>query len=308
VAVRCLCEKNTFFQPDAFKPKAQQQFRDERGSLVMEPQPAGLEAFQGMASHAGRCNVCGKQTLFFYSDEAQYRESLVCAHCLTTSRYRSLARGILLAIRELTGVEAQSLAELEPEMNMASLRIYDTQVPFYFRVAYPLPDLLSRCKWIDVQTSTYRPKEMPGATLGANITNENLEALSFPDNSFDIVITSDVMEHVRLDYKAHWEIRRVLKPGGFYLFTVPHFRGRKETFYRVAVVDSYDATKDIYLAEKEYHGDTNSEEGGVLSYRSYGTEIDGTLDELGFTVEYTNEDFPGVGIYNTELFFCRLAK
>jgi hypothetical protein len=76
----------------------------------------------------------------------------------------------------------------------------------------------------------------------------------------------------------------------------------------VAVVDPYDATKDIYLTEKEYHGDANSEGGGALSYRSYGTEIDRALDELGFTVEYSKEDIPETGIYNTELFFCRLAK
>jgi SAM-dependent methyltransferase len=267
------------------------------------------EEFRGALSHAGRCNVCGKETSFFYTDEALYRESLACAHCLSTSRYRSIARGILRAIRELTGLEAGSLAELDPDFEKASLRIYDTQVPFYFRVcAYPVPDILARCKWIDVQTSTYKPAETPGVSLGANITNQNLEALTFPDNSFDIVITSDVMEHVRLDYKAHWEIRRVLKPGGFYLFTVPHFRDRSETFYRVAVVDPYDATKDIYLTEKEYHGDANSEGGGALSFRSYGTEIDRALDGLGFTVEYTKEDFPEAGIYNTELFFCRLAK
>lgn len=268
-----------------------------------------LEDFRGMLSHAGRCNVCGNHTSFFYTDEALYRESLACAHCLTTSRYRSIARGILRAIRELTGVEAASLAELDPDLKRASLRIYDTQAPFHFRAcAYPIPDILARCRWIDVQTSTYHPRETPGIRLGANITNQNLEALTFPDNSFDIVITSDVMEHMRLDYKAHWEIRRVLKPGGFYIFTARHFRDRRETFYRVAIVDPDDATKDIYLAEKEYHEDANSDEGRALSYRAYGTEIDRALAELGFKVEYTKENFPEAGIYNTELFFCRLAK
>jgi SAM-dependent methyltransferase len=275
----------------------------------MTPQPVGSDVFLGTAAHAGRCNVCGQETSFFYSDEALYRESLVCAHCLTTSRYRSIARGLLRAIRELTGLEARSLAELTPEAERAPVRVYDTQVPFYFQTcAYPLPDLLARCSWIEVQTSTYRPHEPPGISLGARITNQNLEALTFADNSFDILITSDVMEHVRLDYKAHWEIRRVLKPGGFYLFTVPHFRHQRETFHRVAVVDPYDATKDIYLTEKEYHGDANSEGGAALSFRSYGTELDQLLDALGFTVEYSKEDFPDAGIYNTELFYCRLAK
>jgi SAM-dependent methyltransferase len=273
---------------------------------AVAPRP---EAFAGMASHVGRCNVCGNHTSFFYSDEALYRESLVCAHCLTTSRYRSITRGLLRAVREMTGVNAASLAELPRSLPNASLRVYDTQVPFYFQVcSYPLPDLLNRCEWIEVQTSVYKPKEARGAALGPNITNQNLEDLAFPDNSFDIVITSDVMEHVRLDYKAHWEIRRVLKLGGVYLFTVPHFRHQVETFYRVAVVDPYDPEKDLYLTEKEYHGDANAEGGGVLSYRSYGTELDRVLSELGFTVDYTKEDFPEWGIYNTELFFCRLAK
>lgn len=267
------------------------------------------EDFRGMPSHTGRCNVCGNDTSFFYTDEALYRESLACAHCLTTSRYRSIARGILRAIRELTGVEAGSLADLNPDLRRASLRIYDAQSPFNFRVcAYPIPDILACCKWLDVRTSAHKPEEPPGASLGANITNQNLEALTFPDNSFDIVITSDVLERTRLDYKAHWEIRRVLKPGGFYIFTERHFRDRSETFYHVAVVDPDDATKDLYLTGKEYHEDANSEEGRALSYRAYGTEIDRALAELGFTVEYTKKDFPEIGIYNTELFFCRLAK
>jgi SAM-dependent methyltransferase len=271
--------------------------------------PARFHAFQGMWSHQGRCNICGRQTSFFYTDEVLYRESLVCGECLTTSRYRSIARGILKAIRELKGIEAESIAELDPENENLNLRIYDTQIPFHFDTcAYPIPELLSRCKWIEVQASRFKPKEPLGINLGPNITNQNLEALTFGDNAFDILITSDVMEHVRLDHQAHGEIRRVLKPGGVYLFTVPHFRDRRETFYRVAVVDPSDPTKDLYLTEKEFHGDANSAEGSALSYRSYGTEIEEELSALGFTVEYTRDDFPEAGIYNTELFFCRLSK
>ena len=99
-----------------------------------------------------------------------------------------------------------------------------------------------------------------------------------------------------------------MKPGGIYLFTVPHFRDRRETFYRVAVVDPSDPATDLYLTEKEYHGDANSEDNRALSYRSYGTDIDEKLSDLGFTIEYSKEDFPEAGIFNTELFFCRLTK
>jgi hypothetical protein len=62
-------------------------------------EPAGLK------SHAGRCNICGRTTEFYYSDPTLYRESLNCAYCLATSRYRSIARGLLDAFYELTGVK-----------------------------------------------------------------------------------------------------------------------------------------------------------------------------------------------------------
>jgi 2-polyprenyl-3-methyl-5-hydroxy-6-metoxy-1,4-benzoquinol methylase/GT2 family glycosyltransferase len=265
--------------------------------------------FRGMSFHPGKCNVCGKQTQFFYRDKALYRESLVCCECLTTSRYRSIARGVLRAIRELAGVEADSIAKLDPVPENGFLRIYDTQVPFYYETnAYPIPDLLSKCNWIDVQTSIFRARDHFGIKLGRNITNQNLEELTFADNTFDIVITSDVMEHVRLDDKAHQEIKRVLKPGGAYLFTVPHFRQTRETLVRVAVVDPADPTKDQFLMQKEYHGDANSEECRALSYRAYGTDLDERLQELGFSVDYSKADFPEMGIMNTELFFCRLSK
>lgn len=264
--------------------------------------------FKGMRSHLGDCNVCGNVTAFYYEDESLYRESLYCGICRTTSRYRSISRGILEAIREMRGVESNSLAGLDSRLDLAPLKIYDTQVPFYWDTcSYPVPDLLSKCGWIEVQTSLYRPRVPLGAPLALNTTNQNLESLTFKDETFDIVITSDVMEHVRLDEKAHGEIRRVLKPGGVYLFTVPHFRHSRQTLTRVAVVDPSNPEMDQFLMEKEYHGDANSEDGKALSYRAYGSELDDFLKQLGFNVEYCNRHFPELGIMNTELFFCRLA-
>jgi SAM-dependent methyltransferase len=260
-----------------------------------------------MSSLSGRCNICGSDTRFYYSDPMMFRESLTCAHCLTTSRYRSMARGILRAVKELAGVEAEDLAALTFLSSPRKLSVYDTQVPFYGEGnAYPIPDLLERCPWITVGTSRFEPRQKRGKRLSGNATNQNLEALTFPDASFDIVLTSDVLEHVRLDDRAHREIRRVLKPGGVYLFTVPHFRDRT-TLTRVEVVDPADPSSDRYLTEKEYHGDANSEEGRALSYRSYGTDLDETLAALGFAVEYTKDDVSERGIRNTELFYCRLA-
>jgi SAM-dependent methyltransferase len=49
-------------------------------------------------------------------------------------------------------------------------------------------------------------------------------ALPYPDESFDLVLATDVIEHVDHDDRALREIRRVLRPGGTALLTVPAFQ------------------------------------------------------------------------------------
>jgi SAM-dependent methyltransferase len=268
--------------------------------------PPRLDA-AGKLAVSGRCNVCGRRTQFLYTDSALYREELVCVHCLTTSRYRSMARGLLEALDQLAGVRAASLAELPRTAGGRRLAVYDTQVAFDTGgSAYPAPALLERCRWIDLAVSTWKAGRLPGERLGPRVTNQNLERLTFADASFDVVLTSDVMEHVRLEEPAHREIRRVLRPGGVYLFTVPHFRDRP-TLERVRIVDASDPARDVDVLPREYHGDANSEDGRALAYRSFGIDLDEKLRKLGFEVSYTKRDIPGLGILNTELFFCRVT-
>lgn len=281
-------------------------YRDAGPAVPVTAPDSAPALKEGEKCLAGRCGVCGRQTRYRYVDESVWRESLTCEHCLTTSRYRSVGRGILRAISEACGIHAESLAEL-PKQCDRRLRVYDTQPPFYYLTcAYPLPDLLRATGWIDVCLSQYKPSRPAGELIAADVTNQNLECLTFPDEYFDIVITSDVMEHVRLDASAHREIHRVLKPGGVYVFTVPHDRRREDTLVRVQVTVPGDPGADVHLLEPEYHGDTNSDDGGgVLSYRVYGRDLEATLTGLGFEVQYSRDDLPAEGIMATELYFCR---
>ncbi|HEY7213873.1 MAG TPA: methyltransferase domain-containing protein [Thermoanaerobaculia bacterium] len=57
---------------------------------------------------------------------------------------------------------------------------------------------------------------------GILVNNASIYALPFPDTTFDAVILSEILEHVERDVDALREVRRVLKPGGLALITVPN--------------------------------------------------------------------------------------
>jgi SAM-dependent methyltransferase len=53
-----------------------------------------------------------------------------------------------------------------------------------------------------------------GGELAARIRVGDLEALAFPDASFEVALLNEVLEHVPDDGAALAEVRRVLRPGG----------------------------------------------------------------------------------------------
>lgn len=54
------------------------------------------------------------------------------------------------------------------------------------------------------------------------LAQADIYALPHPDNCFDAVILSEVLEHIERDVDGLREIYRVLKPGGVVAITVPH--------------------------------------------------------------------------------------
>ncbi len=52
---------------------------------------------------------------------------------------------------------------------------------------------------------------------------EDIQKLSFKDNSFDVIISCETIEHVASPNLALKEIYRVLKPGGKFILTCPNY-------------------------------------------------------------------------------------
>jgi SAM-dependent methyltransferase len=86
-------------------------------------------------------------------------------------------------------------------------------------------------------SSDYVPGAIPGATVDG-VRSEDLTRLTYPDDSFDLVLTSETLEHVPDLSAALGEIRRVLAPGGLHVFTIPLLPHVPRTFARaVALAD-----------------------------------------------------------------------
>lgn len=116
---------------------------------------------------------------------------------------------------------------------------------------------------------------------------ENLEGLTFPDSSFDVFITQDVLEHVFHPDRAFKEIMRVLKPGGIHIFTAPKHKNINKSYPRARILEG----RIEHLKEEEYHGNPIGD-GRALVTWDYGDDFEALVyDWSGFsTTTYVTRD------------------
>lgn len=92
---------------------------------------------------------------------------------------------------------------------------------FYLKMLRHLGN--ARLFGIDLELPYLRKARRNTAHLPAVlVSNASIYHLPYPDETFDAVILSEILEHVDRDVDALREVRRVLKPGGLALITVPH--------------------------------------------------------------------------------------
>lgn len=111
--------------------------------------------------------------------------------------------------------------------------------------------------------------QIPGFLNQQGLRHEDLTNLSFEDASFDLVVSLEVLEHIPNFEDAVSEISRVLKPGGYFVFTVPFILTQYKTTVRARV----NSVGEIeHLLMPEYHGDPVQEK-GILCFYHYGWDL-----------------------------------
>ncbi len=207
------------------------------------------------------------------------REAIVCARCGSSGRARFLARSIVkLAERELGVINVPGLLQLCEAKPFRTWRIAE------INSAGQLHPILAHHP--HVAYSEYQSR-------WAAVPSEDLSALTYAEGSFDLVITSEVLEHVPDVSLAFKEILRVLRPGGFHLFTVPHVTGRP-TRQRARIRDG----KVEHLFPPTFHGAGQSD---MLVFCEPGDDFADICSAAGFNVSIESDPInPAIATFVTQ--------
>jgi SAM-dependent methyltransferase len=149
-----------------------------------------------------KCTVCGSLTVARVHGP-NLRETCRCGRCGAINRHRQIGAVACGAVGNAIGKRLTSLRLLS---QIDKLAVYNTEA------SGPLHNQLFgmakyRC------SEYFGPSHSSGELVGT-VMHQDLMNLPYPNQSFDLVLSSEVLEHVARPYRAHEEIHRVLKVGG----------------------------------------------------------------------------------------------
>jgi SAM-dependent methyltransferase len=207
------------------------------------------------------CNLCGFAVLRLHGGDAGQR----CLRCLSTFRHRAVAA-------VLERLEIDRTAHVYELSSRGALCRY------------------LRRTFARVTTSELFDDVAPGG-FRDGVQCQDVQHLTYPDATFDVVTSTEVFEHVPDDGRGFAEVHRVLRRGGFVVFTVPLMEA-PVTLDRARL----EGGRIVHLLEPEYHGDRLRGRRRVLAFRTYGLDIVERLGAAGFAASVERIDDPAHAI------------
>ena len=213
------------------------------------------------------CQICGNVSDFAIEDNAVLFREATCGNCGASLRNSDVAGEI---IRYISGKKLGLVNHLEELENYNILN------------ACSSGHIHNALKNLDNYTCSEFFDNIESGDYYEGVLCVDLCNIPFTDNTFDIIITEDIFEHIVGYEKAMSEILRVLKPGGCHIFTVPLHDGRKTI--------SRQGKRDVY------HGDPIHANEGCLVITDWGDDIKDIVENYGYSVEIIRKhNFYGPG-------------
>ena len=233
--------------------------RYEAVENALPPATPGDFLVNGYSYAAGTCVDFSAGYQYGVGGRVNWREVLTCPITGLNNRMRA------------------SIHAVEMELGLYpdhAIYISEQVTPLYAFVA---------SKWSGVVGSEHLGDATPlGEVEARGLRNEDLTRLTFPDASFDRLVSLDCFEHFA-DYKrALREAYRVLKPGASMLWSVPFDRDARRNDIRARERD--DGSIE-HFQEPEYHADPMSP-AGCLVFNVFGWEMLDDVRACGFSDAY----------------------
>jgi hypothetical protein len=126
--------------------------------------------------------------------------------------------------------------------------------------------------------SEYRP-EPNGEKVLWPIQHQDLTKLTYPDRSFDLAVTQEILEHVPDLPSAMYELARILRPGGVMLSTFPFRWEAQDTEVSARLRNG----QIEHLMVPQYHSDPQRSE-GALVFQTPGWDVLDLAAKSGFSI------------------------
>jgi len=223
-----------------------------------------------MFRNKGYCYCCAS-TVEFVATSDWWRDDYRCTKCDSIPRERAVMYCIekfFAQWREL------GIHESSPVPGRGASRRLKDEAPGY------------------VPTHYYR--NIAAGEIVNGVRCEDLENLSFEDESVDLHVTQDVFEHLFNPAAAFREIARTLRPGGAHVFTTPLVRKNQSTRFCAHLAP--DGTVVQLIEPPEYHRNPISSEGSLVTV-NWGYDItDFVFETSGLFTEIVFLDILDCGI------------
>jgi SAM-dependent methyltransferase len=233
------------------------------------------------------CPICGHKGPVQRGEQQAVRDGFACAGCTYNLKYKDVAACV---VDEFGRGRALSLSQLISHKCLDEVAILEVTLgsPFrrYFRNLSGYLQVFGR----------------PGGeedTASEGVLYENLSALSFPKDSFDLVITMDLLDTLFDAGRAFSEISRVLKRGGLHVFTVGiPWPPPEKTKVRADLINGQ-------IKHFEPERVRRGRGGQSLVVTDFGTDAIENLRQYGFLTRIVRRSLPLDGAYQNATFVSR---
>lgn len=128
----------------------------------------------------------------------------------------------LIAFDDRFVTVSQKLGELIQKTNTKKVKILDIAIGDGVYERLLAKEVLNRCEIYAVDISQTQLKRVRDIIKEGKIVNLDDHDLPYKDNTFDIVIVSELLEHVFFPDRVLSEAIRVLRENGYFLLTYPN--------------------------------------------------------------------------------------